>query len=83
MERVHQLNGIPGNLIHGRRDVSGPVITPWKLHQCWEDSRLTVVEDEGHGGPESMAALVEAVEEIAAGLPRTDSRYITGTDIVI
>ncbi|UKA52382.1 alpha/beta fold hydrolase [Arthrobacter sp. FW305-BF8] len=72
MERVHQLNGIPGYLIHGRRDVSGPVITPWKLHQRWEDSRLIVVENEGHGGPKSLAALVEAVEEIAAGVSRTD-----------
>ena len=72
MERVHQLTGIPGYLIHGRRDISGPVITPWTLHQRWEDSRLIVVENEGHGGPESMTALVEAVEEIAAGLSRTD-----------
>ncbi|GAB12605.1 hypothetical protein ARGLB_020_00250 [Arthrobacter globiformis NBRC 12137] len=55
--------------IHGRRDVSGPVITPCKLHQRWADSRLIVIENEGHGGPESVAALVDAVEEIAAGLP--------------
>jgi proline iminopeptidase len=69
MDRIHQLNGIPGYLIHGRRDVSGPVITPWKLHQRWAGSRLIVIENEGHGGPESVAALVDAVEEIAAGLP--------------
>jgi proline iminopeptidase len=43
------------------------MITPWRLHQRWEGSRLLVVENEGHGGPESMAALVDAVEEIAAG----------------
>jgi proline iminopeptidase len=69
MDRIHQLNGIPGYLIHGRRDVSGPVITPWKLHQRWAGSRLIVIENEGHGGPASVAALVDAVEEIAAGLP--------------
>jgi proline iminopeptidase len=68
MERINELNGVPGYLIHGRRDVSGPVITPWKLHQHWEGSRLIVIENEGHGGPESAAALVRAVEEIAAGL---------------
>jgi proline iminopeptidase len=67
-ERINELNGVPGYLIHGRRDVSGPVITPWKLHQHWEGSRLIVIENEGHGGPESAAALVRAVEEIAAGL---------------
>ena len=72
MERIHQLNGIPGHLIHGRRDISGPVITPWLLQQRWEGSLLTVVEDEGHGGPQCWAALVGAVEEIAAGLPTPD-----------
>jgi proline iminopeptidase len=66
MLRIHELEGIPGYLIHGRRDVSGPVVTPWRLHQRWHSSRLVVVESEGHGGPESMAALTQVVEEIAA-----------------
>ncbi len=64
--RIHRLNGIPGYLIHGRRDISGPVITAWRLHQRWKSSRLVVIEDEGHGGPASMAALTSAVDEIAA-----------------
>lgn len=72
MERIRQLNGIPGHLIHGRKDVSGPAITAWMLHQRWEGSRLRVIENEGHGGPQCLAALVDAVEEIAAGLPRAD-----------
>ena len=74
MERIHQLNGVPGYLIHGRKDVSGPVITPWMLHQRWDGSRLTVIENEGHGGPQCWAALVGAVEEIADGLSRVDGR---------
>lgn len=68
VSRIHELDGIPGHLIHGRRDISGPVVTPWKLHRLWKSSHLIVVEDEGHGGPESMQALSRAVEEIAAGL---------------
>ncbi|WP_461174982.1 hypothetical protein [Arthrobacter sp. Z1-9] len=52
--------------MHGRRDFSGPVVTAWRLHRRWESSRLVVVEDEGHGGAESMAALTRAVEDIAA-----------------
>lgn len=64
--RIHELNGIPGYLIHGRRDISGPVVTAWKLHRRWESSRLVVIEDEGHGGSSSMTALTQAVEEIAA-----------------
>jgi proline iminopeptidase len=64
--RIHELNGFPGYLIHGRRDISGPAITPWRLHQSWKSSRLVVIEDEGHGGPASMAALSTAVDHIAA-----------------
>lgn len=65
MSRIHELDGIPGYLIHGRRDVSSPVSTPWKLHRRWASSHLVVVEGEGHGGPESMKALTKAVEAIA------------------
>ncbi len=68
ISRIHQLDGIPGYLIHGRRDISGPVVTAWQLHQRWRTSQLLVVEEEGHGGPVSMAALTRAVEEIAAGI---------------
>lgn len=68
LPRIHELEGIPGHLIHGRRDVSGPAITAWQLHQRWKGSQLVIVEDEGHGGPKSMAALTQAVEGIAAGV---------------
>jgi proline iminopeptidase len=63
--RIHELNGIPGYLIHGRRDISGPTGTAWQLQRRWQSSRLVVIEDEGHGGPSSMAALSVAVEDIA------------------
>lgn len=48
---VGRLSGIPGVLIHGRRDVSGPALTAWELHRAWPGSELIVVEEEGHGGP--------------------------------
>ncbi|MFM9941523.1 MAG: prolyl aminopeptidase, partial [Hyphomicrobiaceae bacterium] len=35
-----KLNGIPGVLIHGRFDVSGPLETAWRLSQHWTTSRL-------------------------------------------
>lgn len=63
--RIDGLNGIPGYLIHGRRDISGPAVTAWQLQRRWPSSHLVVIEDEGHGGPLSMAALSDAVEDIA------------------
>lgn len=50
LERADRLAGIPGTLIHGRRDVSGPAITAWRLHQAWPDSELIIDEGDGHGG---------------------------------
>jgi proline iminopeptidase len=71
LSRIHELTGVPGHLIHGRRDVSGPAVTAWQLHQGWDGSELTIIEDEGHGGPQSMAALVHAVKTIKAGAAGT------------
>ncbi|MDR6103353.1 proline iminopeptidase [Agrobacterium larrymoorei] len=50
-QRMSAIDSIPAVLIHGRRDYSGPLITPWKLHQTWSTSQLIIVEEEGHGGP--------------------------------
>lgn len=65
LSRASELASIPGVLIHGRRDISGPVITPWLLHQAWPGSRLEIVEEEGHGGPAQMALARDAIEAFA------------------
>jgi len=65
LNRVGELAHIPAVLIHGRHDVSGPVITPWLLHRQWPASRLIVVEGEGHGGPESTRIMAEAISGFA------------------
>ena len=62
LDRVTELQHIPAVLIHGRHDISGPLVTPWRLHQCWPTSRLIVVESEGHGGPQSMEHFRLAVD---------------------
>lgn len=65
INRAHELDPIPGVLIHGRHDVSGPAITPWRLHQRWESSTLTVVEAEGHGGAEMSELSCAALDALA------------------
>lgn len=61
---MHRLAGIPGVLIHGRRDVSGPVRTPYLVHRAWPGSALEIVEDEGHGGPQMVRLWCEAMDQL-------------------
>lgn len=60
--RIERIADIPTALVHGRRDISGPAITPWRLHNDWPASTLTIIEDEGHGGPNSGAAMAAALD---------------------
>ncbi|MBM7832536.1 proline iminopeptidase [Agromyces cerinus] len=60
--RIDRIAHIPAALVHGRRDISGPPITPWRLHHDWPASTLTIIETEGHGGSNSIAALTAALD---------------------
>ena len=55
---------IPGVMIHGRYDVSGPLSAAWDLHKVWPSSRLVVLEA-GHGGPGISDAMKAAVASFA------------------
>ncbi|PRZ41505.1 proline iminopeptidase [Antricoccus suffuscus] len=67
---MSKLAGIPGVLIHGRRDISGPVQTAWDLHNAWRGSELIVIEDEGHGGERIAEAWAVATSRLAAHTSR-------------
>ncbi len=60
------LDGIPGVLVHGRYDVSGPLETAWRLHQGWPTSALRILDDAGHGGGSMSRAVFEAVGAVTA-----------------
>lgn len=49
-DQLHLLADIPVVMVHGRRDVSGPVTIPWELKGLMPHAELHVVEHEGHGG---------------------------------
>ncbi|MGQ0840878.1 prolyl aminopeptidase [Actinokineospora sp.] len=51
-----RLAGIPGILLHGRLDLSGPLDTAWELARAWPDADLVVVDDSGHTGSDTMLA---------------------------
>ena len=63
-----RLAGIPGVMVHGRYDVSGPLDVAWRLHQAWPGSELVVLGDAGHGGGSMSAAVVAATDRFAAQL---------------
>ena len=65
LARLDRIQHIPTTLVHGRRDISGPAVTAWRLHRGLPQSALTIVEDEGHGGPRQSAELTQALDRIA------------------
>ncbi|WJK38935.1 prolyl aminopeptidase [Solwaraspora sp. WMMA2056] len=66
LRNVPKLAGIPGVLVHGRADVSGPAITPWEIAQAWPDARLHVIGDAGHTGTATMRrVLADAADTMA------------------
>lgn len=61
LDSMDRIAHMPGVLIHGRMDVSGPLRTAWEMHKAWPGSELIVVDDEGHGGPKMVDELVAAI----------------------
>jgi proline iminopeptidase len=63
-----RLAGIPGVLVHGRIDLSGPVDVAWHLARAWPDAELVVVDQAGHGiRDQGMSeAVVAALDRFAA-----------------
>ncbi|MCX5481246.1 prolyl aminopeptidase [Kaistia geumhonensis] len=67
LEGIGRIAHVPAVLIHGRRDISSPLVTPCELYRRWPASRLVVIESEGHGGPLSLLAMREALDALAGG----------------
>ncbi|MFC0541154.1 prolyl aminopeptidase [Kutzneria chonburiensis] len=63
---VSKLAGIPAVIVHGRRDLSCPLLHAWDLARAWPDASLVIVEDSGHTGSQAMAdAIAAAVERFS------------------
>lgn len=67
LRHAGKLAGIPGVLVHGRLDVSGPLDVAWELAQAWPDSELVVVDEAGHSSrdPGMTEVLVSATDRFA------------------
>jgi len=69
LREAKRLAGIRGVLIHGRLDIGGPLITPWRLNQNWPGSELVIVAQAGHDtrDPGMSESIVAATGRFAAG----------------
>jgi proline iminopeptidase len=66
LRNAGRLAGIPGVLIHGRLDLGAPVATAWELARAWPGAELTVVDDSGHRGSDTMRdRLIAALDRFA------------------
>jgi proline iminopeptidase len=61
------LAGIPGVLVHGQLDISGPPDIPIALAQAWPDAELILIDDAGHGAghPGVADAVIAATDRFA------------------
>jgi proline iminopeptidase len=57
-----RLHGIPGVLLHGHFDLSGPADVPWLLAQAWPDAELQLFRC-GHIGNQQMGEQIRAATE--------------------
>jgi proline iminopeptidase len=66
IREAHRLKGIPGVLIHGRLDLSGPLETAWALSRAWPDAELAALPDVGHkGGDSTRDHILDALNRFA------------------
>jgi len=66
LQDAHQLEGIPGFIVHGRYDVICPVDQAFALHEKWPNSQLKIIADAGHAvsEPGITRALVESTNSM-------------------
>lgn len=76
LEQADRLTGIPGVLVHGRLDLSGPPDIAWRLSEAWPDSELILIELGGHGldRPETIEALVGATDRFRDRSGQSEAR---------
>jgi proline iminopeptidase len=53
-----RLKGIPGAIIHGRLDLSCPIISAWELSRAWPEAEFHAVANTGHQASAAMRELM-------------------------
>ncbi|WP_458204899.1 prolyl aminopeptidase [Haladaptatus sp. NG-SE-30] len=66
LRNADHLTGIPGVLVHGRLDLAAPLETAWELNRAWPDAELSIVDNSGHTGGETMRVHVRNALDLFA-----------------
>lgn len=61
-DKIELISHIPSVLVHGKMDISSPLNSVYRIHESWKNSRLIIIENEGHGGPMMISKINEAIE---------------------
>ncbi len=66
IRNIGRLPKVPVKLIHGRRDITCPVESSWRLYKTIPHATLTILHEAGHlaGEPTMIDALVTATDEL-------------------
>ncbi|KAG1663517.1 Proline iminopeptidase [Nymphon striatum] len=66
INNMHLIKHIPTHIIHGRKDITCPVESSWRLHKEFTSARLKILPDAGHlaNEPDMIEALVKATNTI-------------------
>ncbi|MGA6168014.1 prolyl aminopeptidase [Amycolatopsis magusensis] len=68
LREAGKLAGIPGVMVHGRRDLSAPLGTAWAMAKAWPDAELKVIDEGGHFSKGAMEEAVQAaMDRFATG----------------
>lgn len=65
LRNAGRLSGIPGVLVHGRLDISGPPDVAWLLAEAWPGSELHLVRTGHVGGDPMTAPVIDATDRFA------------------
>ena len=71
LNNMDTIKHLPTQIIHGRKDITCPVESSWRLHKKFENSTLNILPYAGHlsGEPDMIEALVDAtnnmIEQVA------------------
>ena len=70
LRHADRLHGIPGALIHGRLDLTSPLVTAYRMHQAWPEAQFLPIDGAGHSsGPGMGETIGDVLDGFAADRP--------------